>query len=587
MTKRKSYLIFLALFVVVVIILVFLIYQYSVVQQRIIAHEQRRNQSYLLAFEFINVSHSLTQMARSYVTTGDVSFKKKYFKILKRKMSEIPQLQSANKRLDDLALLESKAFAAMDGHFVSSIEQESKSRPPGEAYALKLLYSDAYVKQKSRISVFVAEYLKQVDKQTNSIVSSYTATLQSMQWLVVFWAMVAVLFVIYRLVFSYRRVLRPILHLQQTLKNFRAGNTGARADISMLYDLALIGHHCNKLADALEVEIVRKRHIGDALKDSYNIIQESVISETNVHDGQLELLHQEKQRLEKILYGTHFSKWEWNIQTGQALVDERWAQMVGYSLFELKPITIDTWKKLVHPEDWKKVSLLLERHFQKKQDVFECEMRMRHKDGHWVWVRDKGTVTKWSKDATPLSISGTHIDISMDKVEEERVRYLATHDALTDLPNIQLARDRLSMAMSLSQRNGKSVAVLHIDLDRFKDVNAALGHDVGDEMIRVIANRIRSIVRGADTVARVGGDEFLAIMSDVSSIDSPHQVARKILQQLCEPILHNDISTQIGASVGIAFCPEDSDDIDQLIQIADNAMYIKKKSTIFDRSISA
>ncbi|MFA7429701.1 MAG: PAS domain-containing protein [Rhodospirillaceae bacterium] len=111
--------------------------------------------------------------------------------------------------------------------------------------------------------------------------------------------------------------------------------------------------------------------------------------------------------------------WEWNVGTGQAIVNERWAEIVGYSLSELAPITIDTWTRLVHPDDLARSSDLLNRHCRGEVDHYECEARMRHKDGHWVWVLDRGKVVSWTADGRPEWMAGTHWDISERKRAEE------------------------------------------------------------------------------------------------------------------------------------------------------------------------
>ncbi|WP_340818389.1 PAS domain S-box protein [Methanolobus sp. WCC4] len=132
-------------------------------------------------------------------------------------------------------------------------------------------------------------------------------------------------------------------------------------------------------------------------------------------------LLEERQRLANIIEGTNVGTWEWNVQTGETLFNERWAEIVGYSLEELSPISIQTWIDLNHPDDLAISDKLLKEHFSGKLDYYECEVRMRHKNGEWVWVLDRGKVTEWDEEGKPLLMYGTHADITDRKKAEEEL----------------------------------------------------------------------------------------------------------------------------------------------------------------------
>lgn len=135
-----------------------------------------------------------------------------------------------------------------------------------------------------------------------------------------------------------------------------------------------------------------------------------------------EILKKERERLSGILKGTNAGTWEWNIQTGETVFNERWADIIGYSLKELAPISIDTWMKYTHPDDIKVSGELLKKHFHREIDYYECEARMKHKNGSWVWVLDRGKVISWSTDGKPLIMMGTHQDINDRKIAEESLQ---------------------------------------------------------------------------------------------------------------------------------------------------------------------
>ncbi len=141
-----------------------------------------------------------------------------------------------------------------------------------------------------------------------------------------------------------------------------------------------------------------------------------------------------EQRLRSIIDGTRIGTWEWNVQTGEAIFNERWAEMLGYTLDELAPISIQTWLSMAHPEDLVRSNELLTLNFNKTLDYYDCQCRMRHKAGHWIWVHDRGRVMSWTDDGKPLQMSGTHADISEQMAtrhaleqEEARLRHLISN----------------------------------------------------------------------------------------------------------------------------------------------------------------
>ncbi|MEI6293447.1 MAG: PAS domain S-box protein [Methanomicrobiales archaeon] len=135
-------------------------------------------------------------------------------------------------------------------------------------------------------------------------------------------------------------------------------------------------------------------------------------------------LENEKRRLASIIEGTRAGTWEWNVQTGETIFNERWAGIIGYTLAEISPVSIETWKKYAHPDDLQKSGELLERHFRRESEWYECESRMKHKNGDWVWVLDRGKVASWTGEGKPLWMFGTHQDITERKHSEVALHHL-------------------------------------------------------------------------------------------------------------------------------------------------------------------
>ena len=289
-------------------------------------------------------------------------------------------------------------------------------------------------------------------------------------------------------------------------------------------------------------------------------------------------LEDERRRLANIIEATHVGTWEWNIQTGETRFNERWAEIIGYPLADLEPVSIDTWVKYTHPEDLQASSAALEKHFRGEAEFYEIECRMGHREGRWVWVLDRGKVFSWADDGKPLMMFGTHQDITQRKEYEARIRHMAMHDPLTGLPTLRLAYDRIQMAIEQVQREKKSAAVFYVDLDGFKAVNDAGGHRAGDQLLQTIATRLRQAVRGIDTVARIGGDEFLVILTSIDNRENARKVAHKLLEQVRDPIDIEGNAFRVGFSIGIAMIPDDGLEPKGLIEAADVAMYRVKNS---------
>ena len=169
-------------------------------------------------------------------------------------------------------------------------------------------------------------------------------------------------------------------------------------------------------------------------------------------------------------------------------------------------------------------------------------------------------------------------DITERKLAEQKIAHLAHYDYLTDLPNRALLLDVLDHSVSLAKRNKRKVAVLFIDLDGFKIINDTLGHEAGDLLLKGVSQRIKGMLRESDTVARMGGDEFILVLDNIESAENAMFAANKILMALSEPFDLMGQPGRVGGSIGVSIFPDDSDDAGQLVKQADEAMYLAKQS---------
>ena len=179
----------------------------------------------------------------------------------------------------------------------------------------------------------------------------------------------------------------------------------------------------------------------------------------------------------------------------------------------------------------------------------------------------------WERLSGAASLAATALD-GVALLEE--VRHQALHDPVTDLANSRLFEDRVTQSLSISRRSGSNLALLFVDLDRFKFVNDNHGHKVGDELLRAVAQRLLASIRDEDTVARIGGDEFGVLLQQVAHTHDAELVAGEIVTALSKPFAIRDLTLRIGASVGVTLFPDRGDTYDSIISRADSAMYRAK-----------
>jgi diguanylate cyclase (GGDEF)-like protein/PAS domain S-box-containing protein len=265
--------------------------------------------------------------------------------------------------------------------------------------------------------------------------------------------------------------------------------------------------------------------------------------------------------------------WEWERDTDRLHWGRDPTSLVGAS--ESRSSRWSEYLQIVHPDDRDRYLATVNAAWER---VGACtnEYRVIRHDGQVAWLSSHGRTLA---DATGkvYRMIGVSQDITERKRQEEEARFLAYHDTLTGLPNRRLLDDRLSQAVFLAQRRNTRVAVMVVDLDRFKQVNDQMGHRAGDSVLREAAHRIAGCVRKADTLARHGGDEFVVVIPDLHQDADCQVVAEKILRALEPAFAVDGREFVIGASVGISLFPADAGDGEALLRNADAAMYRAKE----------
>jgi diguanylate cyclase (GGDEF)-like protein/PAS domain S-box-containing protein len=264
--------------------------------------------------------------------------------------------------------------------------------------------------------------------------------------------------------------------------------------------------------------------------------------------------------------GIGMSDLEGNVFAG----NQSMLELTGYTTEELQTVKLgDTY---VDPDEHKQLLKAL----QKSGKVRDCEVRLKRKDG---------TVYFALLNVDQLELGGRKVilttarDITERKRTEEELAYMATHDALTGLPNRWLLNDRLTLELAHAHRSPRKLALMLLDLDHFKDVNDTVGHTVGDKLLQAVGKRLTSLVRKSDTIARMGGDEFMLLLAlpRITGEEDASKTAQRILEAFRRPFVFNGHKLHITTSIGISLYPSDGEDADTLMKNADIAMYCAKE----------
>jgi diguanylate cyclase (GGDEF)-like protein/PAS domain S-box-containing protein len=230
----------------------------------------------------------------------------------------------------------------------------------------------------------------------------------------------------------------------------------------------------------------------------------------------------------------------------------------------------------IHPKDVTGAREAFAKLLEGERPKAPVEFRFRHAKGHWIHLEALGTNLLDHPGIRGVVI--TSRDVSERHKAEKGAQYLSQHDGLTGLPNRVLMQDRLHQAISQARRAGGQVALMFIDLDRFKTVNDSFGRVIGDTLLRQVAQRLTTCLRDTDTIARLGGDEFTIMLPDAGNAQVVGEVAQRVLSELSRPFNDGEQELYVSASIGISLFPRDGSDPDELVKHADRAMYSAKDS---------
>jgi diguanylate cyclase (GGDEF)-like protein/PAS domain S-box-containing protein len=296
---------------------------------------------------------------------------------------------------------------------------------------------------------------------------------------------------------------------------------------------------------------------------------------------------EQQQLLTLAIESASLGVWHWDIPSGRIEVNERLLQLFGYAPGQLA-LTSDAFHALIHPDDVPGWDWAIRTNLRDSRQPLHWEVRVRHGSGRWIWLLYSGTVVARDAKGRALRMAGICYDIQAQKELEEQLRQSARTDSLTRLPNRVELLNRIHQSLQRArQQPGYCFAVLFMDFDRFKQVNDTLGHAVGDELLRQIAQRLQASLRPGDAfvqtsdfsqmAARIGGDEFVVLLDDIRGDLDAQVVAARLLDVLSQPYQIGPHRISSSASIGIVTTAHMADDPDSVLRDADIAMYEAKR----------
>ena len=288
-----------------------------------------------------------------------------------------------------------------------------------------------------------------------------------------------------------------------------------------------------------------------------------------------QIARRSQERLERSLEASGLALFEVEVASGRVYLSESWADMIGSAPGETHTSVTELMER-VHPDERDALWQQAKDTIVGASDGYDAEHRVRRDDGGWIWVLSRSRVVERDAAGRILRMAGTNVDITARKHAEQRMHYLATRDALTDLTNRALFGDGVQAAIDAAAGRPGCVALIAIGLDRFTTLNDSLGHEVGDLVLKRVAERLTAAVARDCTVARPGGDEFLILIPRIGSGREAAATAEVVRDAICRPIDVDGRELVVTASIGIALHPDDGDTAGLLLRNANIALHNAK-----------
>lgn len=344
----------------------------------------------------------------------------------------------------------------------------------------------------------------------------------------------------------------------------------------------------NKLIGGIVVDMTETKEKEKKLRESYEELS-AVYEELTATEEELriqynelqekeELLRKSEERYQLALLASKDGIYDWDIKNNTVFYSKTWKKIIGYEESEL-PDTYEVLENLIHPEERKAVLNVRNKYLNREIDKYNIEYRFRKKDGSYIWIQDSA-LAMWDNEGNPLRIIGTYTDIDGRKKREKIIFNMAYYDSLTGLPNRRYFEKILKNILAFNENSYKANKgiVLFLDLDNFKNINDTLGHDVGDKLLKIIANKLKEVLRKEDIISRFGGDEFLILQPNINTYEEAVESVNRIIDIFKDLWILGEHKLYITPSIGITVYPDDGEDVNIILRNADTAAYDAKFS---------
>ncbi|HUL93926.1 MAG TPA: diguanylate cyclase [Burkholderiales bacterium] len=296
-----------------------------------------------------------------------------------------------------------------------------------------------------------------------------------------------------------------------------------------------------------------------------------------------EQLRESERQLSLALEGSELALFDWNIKTGEVFLSEQWSVMLGGEP-QITHTTFSALEEITHPDDRPLLQGILRDALKGLTSHYRAEHRVRTNNGAWIWVQGHGQVTARDSAGFATRMVGTSADVTERKRAEHELAQsraelerVAWYDGLTGLPNRNLLVDRLEQVLARSRRSRQPLGLFYLDLDGFKAINDSMGHAAGDALLKQFAERLRRAVRTSDTVARMGGDEFVVLLEDLRAPRDADAIASTIIEAAREEFTIDSKVLRVTTCIGIAFTKGETTGA-ELLKRADAALYQAKRA---------
>ncbi|MDF2595294.1 MAG: sensor-containing diguanylate cyclase/phosphodiesterase [Clostridia bacterium] len=368
-----------------------------------------------------------------------------------------------------------------------------------------------------------------------------------------------------------KSITEPISELTETMDKAANGDLTSTCKFESQDEFGQLSRNFNVMLSQLNLSYEELTSVYEELAATEEELR-AQYEELQVNE---EYLRKSEEKYKLAIEGANDVIWEWDYRKKDFNVSNKWYGMTGDDSGE--KISLKTIVKRIHPNDVKRVIATMRQHLEGHTDYYKSEFRIRMQDGSYKWLLTRGKALRDIKGEV-TKVAGSMTDISERKETEHRIKYMAYYDTLTKLPNRVLFMEKLEVELKKAKDQPIAGAVMLIDLDNFKNVNDTLGHDYGDALLGLIAQKLKEIVKNKDTVCRFGGDEFLVLKPDIKNEEQVAIFAKKLLGIFENAFVVQDKLIYTTASIGISIYHKDGEHTHNILKNADTAMYTAKSS---------